>query len=331
MHRRWQNLWIVFVLGIGIPAGMLTLLTRKSKSESKPHETTNVTQSIIQTEEQDVVVETRIEVNVLFDEGTVECVDLEEYITGVVLAEMPVSFEVEALKAQAVVARTYTLRRCKGNNKHAEAAVCTNPSCCQGYRSVQEYLDDGGSDSGVKKVRKAVNDTKRIVLVYNSELIEATYFSCSGGMTEDAAAVWGTDVPYLKATFSPGEEHADSFVDSIYIPADEFRQLLGLELSGSPDTWIGNITYTAGMGVDTIQIGSTVYDGTQLRCLLGLRSTAFSITPVGDTIVITTKGYGHRVGMSQYGADAMAVNGCSYQQILAHYYQGTELTKYNHS
>ena len=330
MHRRWQNFWIVFVLGIVIPTGMLTLLTRKSKSESKTHETINVTQSTMQTEKQDTITETRIEVNVLFDEGTVESVELEDYITGVVLAEMPVSFEVEALKAQAVVARTYTLRRYKGSNKHAEAAVCTNPSCCQGYRSVQEYLADGGLSSGVEKVRNAVNETKRMVLVYDSELIEATYFSCSGGMTEDAVAVWGTDVPYLKATSSPGEERAESFVDSIYIPADEFKQLLGLDLPGDPGTWVGKITYTAGMGVDTIQIGSAVYDGTQLRCLLGLRSTAFSITAIGDTIVITTKGYGHRVGMSQYGADAMAINGSTYQQILAHYYQGTELIKYNH-
>lgn len=329
MYNRWQNLLVVFVLGVVIPAGMLAMLAGKNKQDTIPPETTRATLTTPMPEQKDPVTETRVEINVLQNDGNVENMGLEDYIAGVVLAEMPASFEIEALKAQAVVARTYTLRRHEGNNKHPGAAVCTKPSCCQGYRSDQEYLDNGGTGSSIEKVRNAVNDTEGMVLVYGMELIEATYFSCSGGMTEDAAAVWGADVPYLKATYSPGEEHADSFVDSVYFSADEFEQLLGVDLPGSPGTWVGDITYTAGMGVDTIQIGDAIYEGTHLRNLLGLRSTAFSITSIGDTVLITTKGYGHRVGMSQYGADAMAINGSSYDQILAHYYQGTELIKYD--
>lgn len=329
MYNRWKNFLVVFVLGVAIPAGMLAILAGKNKQNRIPPETTNATQSTPMQEQKDPITEMRVEISVLQNDGNIKNMDLEDYITGVVLAEMPASFETEALKAQAVVARTYTLRRHRGNNKHPGAAVCTKPSCCQGYRSEKEYLDKGGTGSSVEKVRNAVRATEGMVLVYESELIEATYFSCSGGMTEDAAAVWGEDVPYLKATYSPGEEHADSFVDSVYYSADEFEQLLGVDLPGSPETWFGNSTYTAGMGVDTIQIGNATYEGTQLRSLLNLRSTAFTITPIGNTVLITTKGYGHRVGMSQYGADAMAINGSSYDQILVHYYQGTELIRYD--
>ena len=138
-------------------------------------------------------------------------------------------------------------------------------------------------------------------------------------------AVWGTDYPYLRATQSLGEEYAAHYTDTEYFSPSEFSDAFG-GLSGAPDTWIGYATYTAGGGVHSIVIGGKEYKGTQIRTMLGLRSTAFTMTVEGERIKVTTKGYGHRVGMSQYGADAMAMNGSTYPEILAYYYQGTELT-----
>ena len=260
-------------------------------------------------------------------DGVVE-MELETYLVGVVLGEMPADFEKEALKAQAVVARTYSLRRYTRKDKHSDGGVCTDPACCQAYRDPEAYLAGGNGVERLEKVRSAVRETAGQVLTYQGALIDATYFSCSGGRTEDAAAVWGSDVPYLQAVDSPGEENAPRYTETVTFTAREFANALGKSLSGSPGGWFSNITYTDGGGVDTMDICGSTYKGTQLRSLLHLRSTAFVISGVGDTVIITTKGYGHRVGMSQYGADAMAVKGSSFAEILAHYYVGAVLEIY---
>lgn len=257
---------------------------------------------------------------------SVEEMELNEYLTGVVLGEMPVSFELEALKAQAVVARTYTMRAFQRGGKHDGAAVCTDSTCCQSYISPEEYLEAGGTQDGVDRIRLAVSATNAQVLTYEGELIEATYFSCSGGVTEDAVAVWGTDYPYLRSVDSPGEEAAAHYTDTEVFTAARFESALGRDLSGDPTSWFGVTTYTTGGGVASMEIGGKTYKGTTLRTLLGLRSTAFTVSADSLCVTITTKGFGHRVGMSQYGADAMAVLGSSYEEILTHYYQGTNLT-----
>lgn len=258
-------------------------------------------------------------------DGRLKAMDLEEYLVGVVLGEMPASFEEEALKAQAVVARTYTQKAYESGGKHGDSSICTDPACCQAYISEDAYLQRNGNEDDLEKVRSAVEDTAGLVLTYEEALIEATYFSCSGGSTEDAAAVWGTDFPYLQAVESPGEEQAAYYTDVVTFTPQSFQAALGEPLSGAPDSWFGEAAYTNGGGVAEMTIGSKIYTGTQLRRLLNLRSTAFSIRAGEDCIEITTKGYGHRVGMSQYGADAMAVTGCTFEEILAHYYPGTNL------
>ena len=258
--------------------------------------------------------------------GNVQQMNLEEYLLGVVLAEMPADFESEALKAQAVVARTYTRKRMEGS-KHETAAVCMDPACCQSWRSEEDYLAQGGRKSSVEKVRQAVADTDGMVLRYDGKLIDATYFSCSGGSTEDAVEVWGQDVPYLQAVESPGEENAPRYSDTVTFTAAEFAQKLGISGTGDPENWFGETTYTDGGGVARMTIHGTEFTGTQLRSKLGLRSTAFVVLVQGQTIEITTRGFGHRVGMSQYGAQAMAKAGSTYGEILAHYYTGTELDK----
>lgn len=254
---------------------------------------------------------------VLMADGSVNGMDLEDYIWGVVLAEMPASYEVEALKAQAVAARTYALR----TKRHENADICTYYGCCQAYVAPEDYT---GSAKMREKVRQAVLSTAGQVVTYEGELIEATYFSCSGGRTEDAAAVWGADVPYLQSVVSPGEENSSDYMKTISMSAGEFAAAFG-GLSGTPGSWIGKITYTKGGGVATVEIGGIEYKGTTVRQKLKLRSTAFVITVVGSSVSITTKGFGHRVGLSQDGAEAMAVSGSDYAQILAHYYPGTKL------
>lgn len=259
---------------------------------------------------------------VLLQDESVVMMDIDNYITAVVLAEMPADFDMEALKAQAVVARTYALKRYITGSKHPQRAVCTDSGCCQAFCANAQTAN---SEASVTKVQNAVQATRDLVLTYEDNLIEATYFSCSGGRTEDAVAVWGEEIPYLHSVESPGEEKSAHYVDTISFTSEMFCSKLGKELSGDPSQWIGKITYTAGGGVETVYIGGEPYGGVQLRSLLGLRSTAFLITGAGDTVTITTKGYGHRVGMSQYGAEAMAVQGSTYEEILAHYYPGTAL------
>lgn len=264
-------------------------------------------------------------INVRNDEGQIEEMDLDTYLVSVVLGEMPADFATEALKAQAVVARTYTLKRATGNLKHPDAAVCTSFACCQAYRTPEEFLASGGTKEQLDKVKNAVDSTGGMVLYYCGELIDATYFSSSGGRTEDAAAVWGADIPYLRSVESPGEEVFVELTHSVEMNIEEFSSKLGLDRA---EFSIGKTQYTAGGGVEKIEIGGKEFSGVQFRQILGLKSTAFSLERCGNTVVITTKGFGHRVGMSQYGAEAMAVGGSNFREILSHYYPGTNIGVY---
>ena len=261
------------------------------------------------------------------DAGTVRNLDMDTYLTGVLLAEMPSSFSLEALKAQSVVARTYARKAYITGGKHQNGSVCTDPGCCQGYLLEEIYLAEGGNTAAVERICAAISETSGQVLTYDQELIEATYFSCSGGRTEAAVAVWGTDFPYLKSVESPGEEQALHYTDTAVFTPEEFASLLQISPEGEPAGWIGDAVYTEGGSVRSMLIGGKNFTGIQLRNILGLRSAAFSIAAQKDEIVITTKGYGHRVGMSQYGAEAMASQGASYEEILKHYYQGAEITR----
>lgn len=307
------------VLGLLVPALLLSMFS-KHLPQTDDLQDNAVTESSEQS--------TQLQIAVLMDDGTVQSMQMQEYLTCVLLREMPAAFEPEALKAQAVVARTYALKRQSSPEKHMQAAVCTDSSCCQGFCSQAQYLEEGGTTEQIHKMRAAVEDTGQLVLTYQNALIEATYFSCSGGRTEDAVAVWGADIPYLQATDSPGEEKANHYTDTVTFTSGEFAAALGETPDGPPGSWFDAVTYTDGGGVDTMKIGDKTYQGTDLRRILGLRSTAFAITAVGDTVTVTTKGYGHRVGMSQYGADAMALAGSLYPEILAHYYQDTALVSY---
>ena len=268
-----------------------------------------------------------VTVPVLKSDGKRKEMDLEDYICRVVLGEMPASFEREALKAQAVAARTYTLR-CLGGSKHAGGAICTSSKCCQSYCEPEGYIRNGGTYANVRKVFEAVQETAGEVIYYNDQLIMATYFSSAGSTTEDAKAVWGNAFPYLTAVESPeGDDRFNG--ETVTFTAKEFQDKLCVTLKGKPESWFGAVNYTVGGGVDQIRIGGKLYKGTVLREKLGLRSTDFTVTTTDNSITFTTNGYGHRVGLSQYGADAMAATGSDYEEILLHYYTGTRLGQYS--
>lgn len=258
----------------------------------------------------------------VMDGDSVLEMDLDAYVTGVVLGEMPADFEMEALKAQAVATRTYTLRNVLRSSKHSDADVCTDSSCCQAFVQPSDYL---GGEEHLSKVQSAVAETSGQVITYQGNLIEATYFSSSGGKTEDAVAVWGTSVPYLKSVDSPGEEGAQSFESQIHFSHSDFIKKLGLPESCCLSEENIALTYTDADSVKTMQIAGCTFSGVQARTMLSLPSTAFTITLTESTVIINTKGNGHRVGMSQYGAEAMAVAGKTYEEILTYYYSGTEL------
>lgn len=329
MRHRINSILLAILAAAMIPLFLLnkSVFTRKEETSETVATEVSVIVETTQTNIQQAIQNQRdsFNIQVLAADDRSVTMELETYLVGVVLGEMPASFEYEALKAQAVVARTYTLRQHFFGVKHDNADVCVRSGCCQGYCSAEAYLSESGANATLDKVRQAVQDTAGQVLTYGGQLIEATYFSCSGGKTEDAEAVWGADIPYLQSVESPGEEIADCFVDTIQIPLERFCATLEIEKMTNVANWIGPVTYTVGGGVETIEIGGKLYEGTSIRQSFGLRSTVFSITVVGDTVTVTTKGYGHRVGMSQYGAEVMAINGYSYDEILLHYYQGVEL------
>ncbi len=329
MNSLWKQIGYAVFMGMVLPAILLSfaVLVLEEKEEPDIQVETIVVQQSVSVEEETQMQAVPMTMRLRQPDGSTIEMDMDTYLVSVVLAEMPAYFEPEALKAQSVVARTYTQKAYITGGKHGDGSVCTRSNCCQAYIPVEDYLGKGGTQENVNKVSKAVLETSGYVLTYEGNLIEATYFSCSGGTTEDAVAVWGTDFPYLQSVASPGEETAAHYTDTEEFTPEQFQAALGVSLSGEPSDWFGPVTYTDGGGVDIMRIGGQNYQGTQLRSLLGLRSTAFTVSVADGIILITTKGFGHRVGMSQYGAEAMAVEGKDYTQILAHYYQGTELTR----
>jgi len=262
----------------------------------------------------------------VMDHQQIRQMDFDDYILGVLIGEMPAEFEIEALKAQAVATRTYTLQKILFQGKHSDALVCTDSTCCQAFRTVEEYMYTGGTMESIERMKRAISETENMVLTYCDELIEATYFSCCGGKTEDAIAVWGSDVPYLKSVSSPGEESSRHYISEYRFTMKDFLEKLNLDpLCDINETDI-QLTYTNGGGVDNCYIQKHCFSGTQMRTLLQIPSTCFELFITDGTVTIKVKGNGHRVGLSQYGAEAMALTGKKFDEILTHYYQGAELT-----
>jgi len=265
----------------------------------------------------------------------IEEVDLDEYLWGVVSAEMPASFEKEALKAQAVVARTYTIYKIVNNDgKHKDADICDDSTCCQAWISKEDRLekwDDDEKESNWNKIVDAVNSTQGKIITYKGKPINAFFHSNSGGKTEAPVDVWGgTGYPYLQAVATAGEDAYSQYSSNASFSKKEFEEKIKKEHSDFKINFkekdcIKIEGYTDGNRVKTIKIGNLELSGVEVRNLFGLRSANFKVKINGDNIEFEVVGYGHGVGMSQTGADSLAKEGENYEDIIHHYYTNVEV------
>ena len=255
----------------------------------------------------------------LIHNGNTINIELEDYVIGVVAAEMPASFHIEALKAQSVIVRTYAL------NKLSKGVTLTDNNSTQNYIDIDQMRNKWGADFDkyYNKIKDAVLSTEGTTLKYNDEYIDAVYFSTSNGYTEDSIYVWGNDIPYLKSVESYWDRDASSFFRTQTMDLNTFNSKLGTNISNGDE--ISIIERNSSSRVSKISVGGKIFSGVQFRNILGLRSADFDIGLNDNLLTITTRGYGHGVGMSQYGANGMAQNGYNYKQILSHYYSNVSI------
>ena len=271
-------------------------------------------------------------------EGQKVALQLDTYLAGVLAAEMPASFPEEALKAQVVAARSFILYRMENppsDGVHDGVPLCDDPGHCKAYRDIsvpETAATLFGSSSAIylEKIRAAVRDTDGVVLTYNGDPAMAAFHAISGGMTESAEDVWGQAVPYLVEVDSPGEEDAVKFSETVELDRAALREMLlaaypDASLGDDPTGWLTDVSRSPAGMIKSASLGGVTVGGMELRMLLGLNSADFSLEADGDVVYITTTGYGHGVGMSQYGARAMALDGSDYTEILLHYYPGCML------
>lgn len=265
----------------------------------------------------------------LKDSNQIIELSLDDYIKGVLIGEVPITYEKEALKAQAIVARTYTLYKLKNNpSVHENADMCDDINCCQAYKT-KEYAfaswDDSEEMEKWQKLESAVNETKNMIITYNGEIIEAFFHAHSGGKTENVKYVWsGVEIPYLQSVES-NESYA--YTDTKTFTKTEFKELIKNDIPNYDEktSKIEILDYTGSGRVDNLKIADTNIKATKLRSLLKIKSTNFRIEEKENEIIFYTVGYGHGVGMSQEGANQMALNGKSAEEIIKHYYVGTNV------
>lgn len=260
---------------------------------------------------------------------------MDEYLYGVVSAEMPASFEEEALKAQAVVARTYTIYKIVNNDgKHEDSDICDDSSCCQAWISKEDRLDkwdDDEKEENWEKIVNAVNSTQGKIITYEGEPINAFFHSNSGGETEAPIDVWGgSGYPYLQSVSTSGEDAYSQYSSEATFTKEEFEEKIkevhsDFKIDFDEEDCIEIKEYTEGNRVKTIKIGNLELSGVEVRNILGLRSANFTFEITDKEITFEVIGYGHGVGMSQTGADSMAKSGSSYEDIIHHFYTDVEI------
>ena len=271
------------------------------------------------------------------DTGEIEELPLDTYLLGVVSAEMPANFEQEALNAQALVARTYTIYSIVHNNgKHGDADICDDSGCCQAWISKEDRMarwDEAERENNWRKIEIAVNTTAGKIITYNGEVIDAFFHSNSGGTTEAPVNVWGgTNYPYLQSVETAGEDAYSQYSSEVVLTKEKLKNKIlakhaDFSIDYSQSDCIQILEYTESGRVKTIKIGNLNLSGVEVRTLLGLRSANFEVSIDGDNIKFSVKGYGHGVGMSQTGADSMAKQGSNYEKIVKHFYTGVEITE----
>lgn len=274
----------------------------------------------------------------------IEEISIDEYLYGVVSAEMPVNFEIEALKAQAIVARTYTIYKILQNSgKHEGADICDDSTCCQAWISMEDRIQkwrentdesiSSNPDANWNKIVTAVEETKGKIITYNGEPINAFFHSNSGGMTEIPLNVWGgSGYPYLQTVSTYGEDAYTQYSSEVVISKKDFTKKISSKHSDftidfTDENQMKVLEYTEGGRVKNIQIGNLQLSGVEVRNILGLKSANFNIAIEEENIKFSVIGYGHGVGMSQTGADSLAKQGNTAEQIVCHFYSGVQLTQ----
>lgn len=288
--------------------------------ENNVTNTTSTNTDIVNKEVKEVIP-VQNSINVHRTNGQIISIELEEYIIGVVASEMPASFNIEALKAQSVIARTYALKA------RESGKILTDTVSTQTYIDTNEMSNKWGSsfDTYYNKIKNAVLSTSGEYLSYDGNYIEALYHSTNNGKTESSLDVFGYYYPYLISVNSQYDKYASSYLRNINMDIDTFSSKLNIDFNN--DSTLEIISYTDGNNIKEINIGGKTFTGINVRELLSLRSADFDIEINENSVNITTRGFGHGVGMSQYGANGMANNGYNYLNILYHYYPGTTLKK----
>jgi len=325
--KRYLLIWIVAMplLLVLMPAALVSLYSPKAEAgKESVAEAVTVSLAAPPAELQIKVYRT--------EKKVVETLPLEQYIEGVVAAEMPAEFELEALKAQAMAARTYIARRLREGKFEdvPEGAHVLDTIEHQVYMDDRQRRERWGEQYEWKnrRIRQAVQDTAGIILTYNGEPIDATFFSTSNGFTENASEYWEKPIPYLKSVPSPWDMESPRYEQTVAFPVAEVERKLGVKLDqqavSSGGAWRVD-AMTTGNRIGRITIGGKEFTGREVREKLNLNSSSFSMELRGDQIWITTKGYGHGVGMSQWGANGMAKMGRKAEQIVKYFYQGIDL------
>ena len=264
----------------------------------------------------------------------IEEIKLDEYLYGVVAAEMPATFEEEALKAQAVVARTYTIYKIENGSKHEGADICDSASCCQAWISKEkrfERWNEADREGNWQKIVSAVESTKGKIITYEGAPINAFFHSNSGGNTETATNVWGgTNYPYLQPVATSGEDAYSQYNSEVTVTKEELINKIkeyhsNIEIDFANEDAIKVLENTESGRVKTIKFGNIQISGTETRTIFGLKSAMFTVEIKDENIIFKVVGYGHGVGMSQTGADSMAKLGNKYEEIIKHYYSGVEI------
>ncbi len=267
--------------------------------------------------------------------GEIEDINLDEYLYGVVAAEMPATFEMEALKAQAIVARTYTIFKIKNNvGKHDNADICDESTCCQAWISKENRLAkwETNKEEYWQKIVDSVNSTKGKIITYENEPINAFFHSNSGGSTEIPLNVWGgSGYPYLQVVQTAGEDAYSQYNSEVELTKEDIikkvkEKYSDFEIDFEEENCIEPLEYTEGGRIKTIKFGNKNLSGVEVRTMFGLKSANFAVSVNENIVKFTVKGYGHGVGMSQTGADALAKQGKNCEEIIKHYYVGVEIS-----
>jgi stage II sporulation protein D len=304
-----------------LPLATVTVIRRESAGEQEPEQVELLPPGEIDSAET---------VRVLLD-GAVRKMSMSDYLRGVVRAEMPASFAQEALCAQAVAARTYTLYKLASGGNHGDTAdVCGDPTCCQAYLDADRAAANWGESTRTyeAKIDNAVSATDGQTILYDDKPILAVFHSSSAGRTKSAGEVWKQDLPYLRSVDSPEKGDAiPNYYSRVEFTAAEFQKRFlaahpEADFSGKAGTWVRDLTVTEGANVGAVTIGGVTVRGGEARSIFSLRSASFEVEVQDGKIVFFVTGYGHGVGMSQYGANELAKEGKTWLEIIQHYYTG---------